>query len=38
VTFARWIPSVQRLEPLRMQPEEKGHFERLVVFASSSPE
>jgi hypothetical protein len=30
---ARWIPSVQRPEPLRMQPKGKVHFEQLAVSA-----
>jgi hypothetical protein len=33
MTFARWIPSVQRPEPLRMQPRGKVHFEQLAVSA-----
>jgi hypothetical protein len=33
VMSARWIPSVQQLEPLRMQPRGKLHFERLGAFA-----
>jgi hypothetical protein len=33
VTSARWIPSVQRPEPLRMQPRGKVHFEQPAVSA-----